>query len=379
MCRLLLTILTSILVHGPLPADDKPAPKPGDAPGRAEELKAIRAEYDKARDEFVAAIRAGKVKPEKDGGYAELAALQQRFFKRTRALIDADPKDAVALDAILFSLNSLAADVDDPSLYQLLLKHHLSSPKLQTVVGRPAAGDDFLKAVAERSPHARVRAMATYHRAENLANAGRAAEAEPLLEAIKRNAEWAKLPGYVAGNLGDTAGRLLFEIRHLSVGREVPEIDGKDLDDRPLKLSEYRGRATLVVFWATWCVPCMAMVPHERELVRRYAGRPFAVVGVNGDILGGAVTLPDGRKIDDTAKVKAAVAREQITWRSFRNGQFDVGLRWNVRSWPTVYLLDHRGIIRAKWRGSPDDTELDTAVARLVAEAEAARKEPANK
>jgi len=74
--------------------------------------------------------------------------------------------------------------------------------------------------------------------------------------------------------------------------------------------------------------------------------------------------------IDQTDKVKAAVKKHKITWRSFRNGTYGVGNTWNVRSWPTVYLIDHRGIIRGKWKGDPGEKELAAAVEKLLKEAE---------
>jgi thiol-disulfide isomerase/thioredoxin len=348
-----------------LRADDKPL-------SRTEQFKALQSEFDKASAEIVADIRSGKVKPGKDGRYAEIAELQALVTKRARPLIDADPTDDAVLDTIVFSIARLAADENDRSLYDLVLAHHVKSLKLRTIVSRSTAPDDFLRTVAEKSPHATVQAYATYHRAENLENAGKPADAEPLLESLKHNPEWVKQPGYVMGTLGDTADRLLFEIRNLSVGKIAPEIEGRDLDDKALKLSEFRGNVTLLVYWATWCGPCMAMVPHERELAEKLKNRPFAIVGINGDVLG-EQQLPDGRKVDATAKVKATVEKEKITWRSFKNGQFDVGLRWNVRSWPTVYLLDPRGVITHKWRGAPESAELDAAIEKLLAAVESER------
>jgi thiol-disulfide isomerase/thioredoxin len=130
---------------------------------------------------------------------------------------------------------------------------------------------------------------------------------------------------------------------------------------------------TMVVFWATWCKPCMNMVPHERALYERNADKPFAIVGVNGDVLpdeNAKVTTADGKVIDNSAAVQAAIEKHGIKWRSFRNGSFGLANQWNVRSWPTVYLIDHRGIIRGKWKGDPGEKELDAAVEKLVKAAE---------
>jgi thiol-disulfide isomerase/thioredoxin len=210
---------------------------------------------------------------------------------------------------------------------------------------------------------------ATYHLAEHLYRGGKPKEAEPLLEALAADAGAKDLGGYTVGTLADTATRLLFEVRRLNVGQEAPELEGTDLDGQPIKLSQFRGQVTLLVFWATWCGPCMAMVPHERALAERFAGKPFTIVGVNGDTLplkGIHVTGPDGKPIDDSARVKAALEKHKISWRSFRSGNIGVAAEWNVRSWPTVYLIDHRGVIRGKWRGDPGAKELDPAVEELV-------------
>jgi len=345
-----------------------------DKPSRVDRLQSIRAEYAKAREDFGKAIRAGTIKPNEDGEYPGWAEVIKRFAKPARELIDADPADAVALDALLFSLNELGAGDIDPGLYQVALKHHVASEKIDPLIGAQSAPVDFLRGVAADSPHEKIRLWANYHLAQNRYAAGKPSEAEPLLEALKSNTTAKELGGYTSGTLADTAGRLLFEIRRLNVGQEVPEITGPDLDGTPLKLSESRGKVTLVVFWATWCGPCMAMVPHERALAERYAGKPFAIVGVNGDILREEnfnVIGADGKAIDHTERVKAAVDKNKITWRSFRSGQHGIAAEWNVRSWPTVYLVDHRGIIRGKWKGDPGAKDLDAAVEKLVNVAEA--------
>jgi hypothetical protein len=102
------------------------------------------------------------------------------------------------------------------------------------------------------------------------------------------------------------------------------------------------------------------MYPHERSLVKKLADKPFALVGVNSDT--------------DLKELRKRMEEEQITWRSFWNGKEGTGgpisSAWNVRGWPTLYVIDHRGVIRHKYLGSPGDKVLDEAIEKLVREAE---------
>ena len=106
------------------------------------------------------------------------------------------------------------------------------------------------------------------------------------------------------------------------------------------------------------------MYPHERSLVKKMEGTPFALVGVNSD--------------EDREKLKPVLKDENITWRSFWNGKEGTGgpisTKWNVSGWPTLYVLDHKGVIRHKWLGSPGDKVMDEAIEKLVKEAEGGEK-----
>jgi RNA polymerase sigma factor (sigma-70 family) len=343
-------------------------------PSRADRMKTIRDEYSKARDDFSKAIQAGKIKPTADDKYPGWEELLERYARPARKLIDEDPSDSVACDAVVFCIHELASGgyAPDPALYRIAREHHAASEKIEPALG--SAPVDLLRAIVAKSPHAKIRSWANYHLAEKLYTAGKPDEARSLLKTLRDDAQAKEIGGYTMGSLADTASRLLFAITRLEVGQEVPEISGKDLDGKDLKLSASRGKVTLLVFWATWCAPCMAMVPHERALVKRYTGKPFVLLGVNGDLLADEdfkVTGPDGKVRDDSARVKAALKKHEITWRSFRNGQFGAGLAWNVRSWPTIYLIDHRGIIRGKWKGDPGEKVLDAAVEKFVKIAQA--------
>ncbi|HZN37955.1 MAG TPA: thioredoxin-like domain-containing protein [Planctomycetota bacterium] len=97
------------------------------------------------------------------------------------------------------------------------------------------------------------------------------------------------------------------------------------------------------------------MFPHERSLVERLKDQPFNLIGVNSD------------KDKDT--YFAGVKEHNISWRSFWNGpkgtQGPISTKWNVRGWPTIYVIDPKGVIRYKnVRGE----EMDKAIDALLAE-----------
>jgi hypothetical protein len=100
------------------------------------------------------------------------------------------------------------------------------------------------------------------------------------------------------------------------------------------------------------------MFPHERSLVKRLEGKPFALLGINSD--------------KDKEKLKEQNEAAQITWRSWWNGGSTSGpisTAWKVRAWPTIYVLDPKGVIRYKGvRGKAMDNAVDTLLAEMEAD-----------
>jgi len=111
------------------------------------------------------------------------------------------------------------------------------------------------------------------------------------------------------------------------------------------------------------------MYPHERSLVEKLQGQPFALVGVNSD----------GDKDD----LKKAMEKEKITWRSWFDGSTKgpIASQWRLEGWPTLFLIDHKGVIRHKWVGGPPAEQLETFIGVLVraANTDLAKKEKAKK
>ena len=95
------------------------------------------------------------------------------------------------------------------------------------------------------------------------------------------------------------------------------------------------------------------MYPHERSLVEKLKDNSFALIGINSD---------------PRETAKTALEEENLTWRSWWDGGNTAGpiaSKWNVRSWPTIYVLDEKGVIRYKNVRGP---AMDKAVETLLAE-----------
>ena len=100
------------------------------------------------------------------------------------------------------------------------------------------------------------------------------------------------------------------------------------------------------------------MYPHERSLVEKFQGRPFVILGVNSDA---------SREL-----VKQVSEKEKLTWRSFWDGgstDGPIARQWNVNGWPTLYLIDHRGVIVERVGVRKKDQDL---IEQKVTEAERA-------
>ncbi len=95
-------------------------------------------------------------------------------------------------------------------------------------------------------------------------------------------------------------------------------------------------------------------------MTRRLQGRPFAVISINVE--------PD----KSVTELKEAWVSEGNTWRCLFDGTWEGPIQkaWNIQNFPTIYMLDSKGVIRHK---NPHGKDLDDAVANLLREAEATR------
>jgi thiol-disulfide isomerase/thioredoxin/poly(3-hydroxybutyrate) depolymerase len=233
----------------------------------------------------------------------------------------------------------------------------------------PWAGrfERHLRAILGVNQNRYVRCMAQYALASAVRSSpeDRQDEAEALFEAFRTefDGKHAYSHQQIEQHLSAMAQRELKELRYSPLGKPAPELTGIDLDGKSLTLSSRRGRVVLLNFWGTWCFPCMKLIPHEVALAKRFQGQPFDLVGVNCDT--------------DLEKARAAVARTKMTWPSFRDQMGEgptITSRWKILGFPTLYLIDHHGILRKRWVGGPSPEEFEESVGVLV---DAAQKDVA--
>jgi RNA polymerase sigma factor (sigma-70 family) len=354
--------------------------------------------------------------------------LANRFLK----LAEKHPEHKIAISALGFIFQAATGSGDPETAIanarelaiDQVIERHLSNPDIVFFFtglqfGAPSPNSEsLLRAALDHSPHREVRAAACYELARFLRFKAEVpavlkklrdkppsddlatrigfeayarnlerfqgvdavktqAEAEQLLERVKRefadvpqaqfmidgpgrvelsrySSPQAKLKTY--GALADAA---LFELRSIAVGKPAPDITGEEVDGAKFKLSDYHGKVIVLAFSGNWCGPCRAMYPLERDLVSRLKNRPFAMLSVNTD--------------PDRETLRKSIQSGEITWRSWWDGGQDgpITTRWNILSFPTVFVIDAKGIIREiGLRG----TELERAVDRLLAEATAPGK-----
>jgi thiol-disulfide isomerase/thioredoxin len=187
--------------------------------------------------------------------------------------------------------------------------------------------------------------------------------ASPVAPAPRRGAVAAGLAVLAVAALGLASNgvwsaRHLSALRPLSHGQPAPDFRLPRADGTPgtLALSELRGHVVVLDFWATWCPPCLAMMPTVHELDHEWRARGVSFVGVNSD--GGI----------DPAALQEFVVSHGISYPVVLD-EGDVGGLYKVRSLPTMVVVGKDGAIRRTFLGMTSKGSLGSALAEAVAAA----------
>ncbi len=119
-----------------------------------------------------------------------------------------------------------------------------------------------------------------------------------------------------------------------AVGKPVA-IQFKAVDGREVDLAKMKGKVVLVDFWATWCGPCVAELPHVKEAYEKLHAKGFEIVGISFD--------------QDKEKLEKFVAKEKMSWPQYFDGkgwQNKFGQEFGINSIPAMWLVDKKGVLR---------------------------------
>src|SRR5262249_13248232 len=93
------------------------------------------------------------------------------------------------------------------------------------------------------------------------------AAATDKLKKLAAECDGVEVETRLGNSISEAAQKRIFFIENLSLGKQAPDFECERLDGKKIKLSDFRGNVVVLDVWATWCAPCRAMIPHERELV----------------------------------------------------------------------------------------------------------------
>ena len=135
--------------------------------------------------------------------------------------------------------------------------------------------------------------------------------------------------------LAEAERDLLYNLNHLTVGRQLPNVAAKRLDGIEEDFSTFRNQTVLIDFWATWCGPCVKSLPDLRELNEELPADRFEILSISVD-----------EEVDTVAEFQSD---EPMPWANWHIGpRHDILKTWAVRGYPTYVLVDASGNIAAR-------------------------------
>jgi len=291
MRRVVGPAIIALLVLAPATwAQEKPPDgKKGPVQTPRQRYEAILGDYNKAMQEFGQEYQKAKTEAEQSKVLEQKYPKPETFAGRFLDLARENPDDPAAVDALVWIVQNNQSGKAVDEAVDRLVKDHLQSPKMvqvcQSLVYSASPGaEKLLRGVCEKGTDDQTKGTACFTLGEFLK------EQAQLVRMIKDDAEVAKriesfygkeavgrfikkdpaaldkeaeslfertakqfgAVKYGRSSLADVAKAQLFEIRHLGIGKVAPEIVGEDIDGKPMKLSDYKGKVVVLDFFGHW-------------------------------------------------------------------------------------------------------------------------------
>jgi len=135
----------------------------------------------------------------------------------------------------------------------------------------------------------------------------------------------------------------------------IPEFKVVDWNGKPFTINDYKGKVLIIDFWATWCIPCVEEIPHLVELYKKYHDDGLEIMGISYDY--------KERKTPE--ELRKFCKNQDMQWDQIYSGKGmkdPLGEKLNIKSLPTILVVDRTGKVHLGKRGNDLVSQIDSLI-----------------
>jgi peroxiredoxin len=146
---------------------------------------------------------------------------------------------------------------------------------------------------------------------------------------------------------------IVVETPKKKVYKPAPDFVLMDISGNETRLSDFKGNVVILDFWATWCPPCRAEIPHFIELYSEYKDDGLAIIGVTMDW-------------NASRQAGPFAAENGINYTVLIGNRETADLYGGIVSIPTTFIIDRDGGLRKKYIGYQDKSVFEKDIKELL-------------